>query len=520
MSRKLKLILSVLLVACLFGYRYYLDHAKDDATAPEQAASERSTAARTPGPVVAAPPRMLGSIAFRPCTLASEFGAGSVEAQCGTLPVAENPARPAGRKIALNIAWVPADDNAEVAPDPVFMLAGGPGQSATDTYPQIAAAFRQVNKHRNVILVDQRGTGQSNPLTCKGMDADVAENADAARAYAEKCRDKLQKKADLRFYTTTDAIRDLDAVRKAIGADQINLVGVSYGTRVAQQYAMRYPGSTRSIVLDSVAPNSLILGNEFAINLQQALNLQFEQCEKTPSCVKALGHPRAQLDTLMATLRKDPPLVTYRDAGTGESKQERLQPDAVAGLMRMYAYMPLASSLLPLELSEAAHGRYDGLMALSKLLGNSVGDQMAMGMQLSVVCSEDAFGFKSDPAAEGTLLGNQLSQFMGAQCAVWPKGSMPADFHQPLTGKVPALVLEGEMDPVTPPRYGEEVVKTLPNARLLVLRGQGHNVIGAGCMPKLFAEFIDTTDAKALDAKCLDTLGYVPPFTSFNGWEP
>ena len=515
MSRKLKIILSVLLVAGLFGYRYYRDHAKTDAIGPEQ-----STAARKAGPVAPAPSRMLGSIAFKPCTLAPEFGAGSVEAQCGTLSVAENPAKPDGRKIALNIAWLPSDDNAEVAPDPVFMLAGGPGQSATETYPQIAAAFRQVNKHRNVILVDQRGTGKSNPLVCKDVDADMAESADAARLYAEQCRDKLEKKADLRFYTTTDAIRDLDAVRKSIGANKINLVGISYGTRVAQQYAMRYPGSTRSIVLDSVAPNSLILGNEFAVNLQQALNLQFDQCEKMPACVKALGHPRAQLDTLMATLRKDPPLVTYRDAGTGESKQERLQPDAVAGLMRMYAYVPLASSLLPLELSEASHGRYDGLMALSKMLGNSVGDTMAMGMQLSVVCSEDAFGFRPDPAAEGTLLGNQFSQFMGAQCAIWPKGTLPADFHQPLTSKVPALVLEGEMDPVTPPRYGEEVVKTLPNARLLVLRGQGHNVIGAGCMPKLFAEFIDTTDAKALDAKCLDTLTYVPPFTSFNGWEP
>jgi pimeloyl-ACP methyl ester carboxylesterase len=173
-----------------------------------------------------------------------------------------------------------------------------------------------------------------------------------------------------------------------------------------------------------------------------------------------------------------------------------------------------------LQLGEAAHGRYDGLMALAKMLGSSVGDQMAMGMQLSVVCSEDAFGFKTDPTAEGSLLGNQFSEFLGAQCALWPKGAMPADFHQPLASKVPALVLEGEFDPVTPPRYGEEVVKHLPNGRLFVLRGQGHNVIGAGCMPKLVAQFLDTADAKALDGKCLDDLAYVQPFTSFNGWEP
>ena len=153
-------------------------------------------------------------------------------------------------------------------PDPVFMLAGGPGQAATDSYPQVAAAFREVLKKRNVILVDQRGTGHSNPLACKdrGRDAVVADDERRRRAPLRRrvAATLLSKHADLRFYTTTDAIRDLDDVRKAIGAAQVNLVGISYGTRVAQQYAMRYPHSTRTIVLDSVAPNTLYLGNEFA----------------------------------------------------------------------------------------------------------------------------------------------------------------------------------------------------------------------------------------------------------------
>jgi pimeloyl-ACP methyl ester carboxylesterase len=113
-----------------------------------------------------------------------------------------------------------------------------------------------------------------------------------------------------------------------------------------------------------------------------------------------------------------------------------------------------------------------------------------------------------------------MTEAMAAICKVWPRGDMPADFHKPLATRVPALVLEGEFDPVTPPRYGEEVVRTLPNGRLLVLRGQGHNVIGAGCMPKLFAQFLQDADAKKLDAKCLDTLAYAQPFTSFNGWQP
>ncbi len=521
MSRKTRTVLALLLIAGLFGYRYLRDHK------PAAGAAVAGVAAATKA--APAPKRWLGRIAFTPCTLAPQFGAASIEAQCGALTVAEDPARPASRRIALNLAWVPADDNGQTEPDPVFLLAGGPGQSATESYPQVAPAFRDVLKHRNVILVDQRGTGRSNPLQCQEPDDADAESATdaqdaatpaAARAAAVRCRDALSTHADLRFYTTTDAVRDLESVRVAIGADTVNLVGVSYGTRVAQQYAMRHPRSTRTLVLDSVAPNTLILGNEFAGNLERALDLQFGRCDQTPACAGVLGHPRAQLDALMARLRADPPLVRYRDASTGQMQEQRLQPQAVAGMMRMYAYVPLASALLPLQLNEAAHGRFDGLMALARMLGSTVRGQMAMGMQLSVICSEDAFGFKADPAAEGTLLGNQFSGFLGAQCAIWPKGTMPADFHQPLAGKVPALVLEGEFDPVTPPRYGEDVVKTLPNARLLVLRGQGHNVIGVGCMPKLFGQFLQSADAKALDAKCLDALPYTPPFTSFNGWEP
>jgi pimeloyl-ACP methyl ester carboxylesterase len=516
-SRMIRTGAAVLLLVGYLGYREYRER-----QAPPAGDAAVATKADTSGD--AAPPAQplkFGTIAFEPCTLAPQFGPSSVEAQCGTLAVPEDPAKPDGRKIELAIAWVQGDNEAELAPDPVFMLAGGPGQSAKQTYPQVAPAFREVLGHRDVILVDQRGTGASHPLKCTFPDEPGAlDTAEEARALAERCSTSLSRDADLRFYTTTDAVRDLDAVRAALGVAQINLLGISYGTRVAQQYAMRHPQHTRALVLDSVAPNSLVLGNDFAANLERALDLQFAQCEKSKACTSKLGHPRAQLDALMETLRTQAPLVRYRDSATGSSMEEPLRADAVGWLLRMFAYMPMLSSLLPLQLHEAAQGRYDGLMALTRMLGESVGDQMAMGMQLSVICSEDAQGFKADPDAEGTLLGNQFSEFLGAQCAAWPKGAMPADFHQPLTGNVPTLVLEGEFDPVTPPRYGEEVVSHLSNARLLVLKGQGHNVIGAGCMPKLFAQFIRTADARALDGKCLDTLGYVPPFTSFNGWEP
>lgn len=507
MSRKTRIVVIVLFLAAFFGYRYYSGDKKD-------APSIKAVAAQ------AAASREFGSIAFKPCTLAPPFGAGSIEAQCGTLQVAENPSRPAGRKIALNIAWIPADEKGERAPDPVFMLAGGPGQAATESYPAVAPAFADVLKKRDVILVDQRGTGGSHPLVCKGDEADGDESPQAARAAAERCRDALSKDADLRYYTTSDAIRDLESVRKAIGAEKINLIGISYGTRVAQQYAMRHPARTRTITLDSVAPNAIFLGNDFARNLENALDLQFGRCGKIPSCAKALGDPRRRLDALMTKLKAESPLVTYRDANTGQQRQEKLLPAHVIGLARMYAYAPMAAALLPLQINEASQGRYEGLMALSKLLTEGMTDQIAYGMQLSVICSEDADGVRGDPSMAASLLGNALVDTLVAQCAVWPKGERPADFHRPLATPVPALLISGELDPVTPPSYADSAVKTLPNGRALTLRGQGHNVIGAGCMPKLFAQFVDTADAKSLDAQCLDKLAYTPPFTDFNGWDP
>jgi pimeloyl-ACP methyl ester carboxylesterase len=297
-------------------------------------------------------------------------------------------------------------------------------------------------------------------------------------------------------------------------------MGVSYGTRVAQQYAARYPAQTRTVTIDGIAPNSLVLGNDFAANLESSLDRQFARCASDKTCASRLGNPRERLNALMAQLRAAPPKVTFRDAITGVSRTETLTPDHIASLARMFAYAPQAAGLLPLELAEAAQGRFEPIMALSNLLQSTVGEQIMGGMQLSVICAEDAAELKSNPADAGSLLGTAMTDTLQAQCSVWPHGTRPANFRAPLAGKVPVLVLSGEFDPVTPPRYGDEVLKTLPNARHLIVRGQGHNVLPVGCMPKLFAQFVATADAKGLDAKCLDKVPYAAPFTGFYGWEP
>jgi pimeloyl-ACP methyl ester carboxylesterase len=509
MSRKTRIVLALLVLVAVFGWQAWQQ--RQPAPQPQATPSSR---------IAAVPMRHYGRIAFKPCSLPGFGAAGAIEAQCARFDVPEDRGKPGGRKIALNIAWLPARQEMDAAPDPIFFLAGGPGQAAVESFPIVAPAFEEARKQRHVILVDQRGTGRSNPLACR-WDEDVGDQ-DMALAVreTEACRDRLAKHADLARYTTTDAVRDLDAVRQALGVARVNLVGVSYGTRVAQQYAMRHPQATRSIVLDSPVPNTLVLGNIFARNLDDALALQFGRCTQDRTCRGRLGDPRRELDRLLATLRSQAPLVRYRDPTSGEYRSKHLRPMALAGLVRMYAYQPIAAALLPVLIHEANAGRYEGLAALVEMMLGDLEDMMAMGMQLSVVCSEDGDHIAPSAQDENTVLGHMLTDFLAAQCKVWPKAPPPPDFHRPLATNVPALVLAGEYDPVTPPRYGREIVRSLPAGRLFVLRGQGHSVLGAGCMPKLFAQFLDTGDAKVLDGECLESLAYAPPFTGYNGWEP
>lgn len=469
--------------------------------------------------------RQYGRIAFESCTLAAPYSTISVEAQCTRFEVAENPALPQGRKVALNIAWLPATNEGAGTEDPVFFLAGGPGQSAVEVWPTVDAAFREVRKQRHVVLVDQRGTGQSNPLACRdergknayGETQDTS--ADAATAFARRCAEQLQ--ADPRFYTTTDAVRDLDAVRAALGAEQINLIGGSYGTRVAQQYAMRHPQHTRSLVLDGVVPNELVLGSEHARNLDEALAQQFKRCQQAPACADKFGKDqREQLRALMARLSAQPVQVEYRDPSTNHIGTGQVDAATVASLTRMFSYAPQAAALLPLVLSEAEQRRYEPLMSVAKLLENQLGEQFMHGMQLSVICTEDADLLEDNPADRDTVMGEAMNAYLKAQCAAWPTGTRPKDFHTPLKSDAPALLLSGELDPVTPPRYGTQVERHLRNGRHLVLKGQGHGSFGTGCVPKLLGRFMESADARSLDAACLDSLDYVPPFTSFNGWEP
>jgi pimeloyl-ACP methyl ester carboxylesterase len=518
----LRIVVAVAAVGVL-AYQYL--RVSEHGNASQDAAST-ATPAPAPSHAASAVVRTWkrGTLTFKSCELGRPGSGATVAAWCTTFDVPENRDDPHSRRIGLKLAM--ARSEAQVPdPDVAVLLAGGPGEAATESWVAEASAFDEVRKHHDVVLLDQRGTGGSNPLSCKGDTADADDQAftldlDKMRKAVAACLNEVKQKADPRYYTTTIAAQDLEDVRKALGSPPFDLVGVSYGTRMAQQYLMRYPDSVRSVVLDSAVPNQAILGEDFAANLDGALRKDFAGCLAVVACKQRFGDSMQTLYQLRDALRANPHTVSFRDPQTYQTVERPLSEFSLASVVRMFAYQPETAALLPVTINAAAHGDVGPLLGQSKLLNGDLASDMNNGMSMSVICSEDADQLQPRPQDQNTILGNHLIDAIKAQCDVWPHGARPADFHEPLKSDKPILILSGELDPVTPPRYGEEIMQGLGDGRQLIFKGQGHSLLSRGCMPQLLGKFIDKPDPKQLDASCLDKLGPTPAFIDFNGASP
>lgn len=434
------------------------------------------------------------------------------EVKCARFDVFENRETKQGRKIGLNIVVLPATARNKEA-DPVFLFAGGPGQAASDLTRESLAILGGLNAKRDIVLIDQRGTGKSNGLACKFGEPNTADTIDAAKRDQQnrklllECRDTLAKLADLTRYTTTIAMADMDDARAALGYRQINLWGGSYGTRAALEYLRRYPDSVRSVVLDGVAPPSLALPTTFSRDAAAAYEKMMVACAGEGTCAKQFPQLRAEVDALLASIEKSPRLISLPDARTGISRQTAITKDGVLMAVFSTLYVPEMAVLLPTMLVRAKQGDFAPLMAMSSIFGNIDEEKIFAGMRFSVVCAEDLprlDGGKMIPGAApfGEIFVREFSK----ACVDWPRGAMAKDFDQPVRSDKPVLILSGGLDPVTPPIFGDEVAQSLTNSRHLVAKNVGHGVSSRGCAPRLIKKFIESASVAEIDGACLERL--------------
>lgn len=461
------------------------------------------------------------SLEFKRCTVTLQ--AHEMDAQCATLKRHENPNDDGSRLIDLSVIKLPSH-SPEPEPDAFTIIQGGPGGSSIDLAMSLRSAFNEIRKKRDILVVDQRGTGRSNLLTCDAPPEGVSGfDLQLVRKQTKECVDKLSKDSDLRYYTTSVAVDDLEAMRAATGHTKLNVYGVSYGTRVAQHYLRKYPLSTRSVVLDGVAQVGLNLaGGEIARRWEDGFTQLTEDCLNDAACKETHGDLRATFRELQQRFEAQNVAVTVPHPRTAHPTDYTFTEDSLLIALRLMLYGTEQRALIPILLSETKKANYTFAASQIILVEESLTAQFAMGMHNSVVCAEDApFVTEEDIAkADGTLIGRKMSQAMQATCDSWPKGPVDEDFFQPFKSKVPVLVLSGKTDPITPPANGEIATNMLGNAKHIVVPAHGHGVVARGCVSKLVSNFIYEASLDEIDASCVERERAMPIFSTLTGPRP
>jgi pimeloyl-ACP methyl ester carboxylesterase len=393
-------------------------------------------------------------------------------------------------------------------------------------YLQLKGAFEPVRREREVILVDQRGTGRS----AGGFDCGVPDELSLDTAgderlakYIDQCLRDLEH--DPRFYTTSVAVQDLDRVRAALGIEQWNVYGVSYGTRVAQHYLRRFPQHARTVVLDGVVPPELALGPDIAREAQRALDRVFARCAAEDGCSARFPSLPAEFHELLARLDKEPVTTTSpyaSDAGDeAAGAADKFAAPQLRALVRLLSYNSATVALLPALLHEAHAGNYAPLANQTATTLRRLPESLSFPMSNAVICTEDA-PFAPPGSREGleaTYLGTTIVDALAEICGRWPAGAMDPDLKMPLVSDRPVLLLSGSNDPITPPEYAARAAAKLAHATQLVGADQGHGLIAVGCVPRLLRAFLEHPE-QALDAACLTMEPPTPFFLSLLGPGP
>jgi pimeloyl-ACP methyl ester carboxylesterase len=421
-----------------------------------------------------------GRLALTPCEVPGVPGT----VRCGTYEVPENRSRPQGAKVRLRVVVLPAT-GAAPAPDPVVPFAGGPGASVVDQARIFATRHAQLRANRDVVLVDLRGTGGSEPLVCpelkgeRGIQGALDEFMPVAGVRA--CRARYADR-DLSHYRTAVAVDDVAEVLSALGYRKVNAWGVSYGTHSALTLAGRHPKLVRTLGLIGVVPPDARSPLTYAGDAQTALDATLRACAADAECGARFPRVREELAAVLEHLERQPVDVAVRDAAGGEPRPLRLSRQGVAQTIRAMLYRPVSAAQVPLAVHAAAAGDFQHLADAAATFGRTA-TSLADGFYLSIMCSEHVPLFTAAEAASagrGIFLGDFRIRAQQAGCVEWGVPPAPAGELVALATDVPALLFSGERDPVTPPRWGEQVAKTLPGARHVVVPGGAHGFDGMG----------------------------------------
>lgn len=423
------------------------------------------------------------SFEFARKTCAPEIAA--FGAECGVVDVPENYAAPAGRRIALNVVVLRAADPRS-GHDPLFELEGGPGVAVTANLAFYATDGAVYRRNRDVVFADMRGAGGSNPLRCPGLDA-YAQSAPSGPLYpaalVADCARELGARADLDQYTTANAVRDLDAVRQALGARKIALDALSYGTTLALAYMAEHPDRVSAAVLTSATPADRTPPRFHATAAGAALAQIFNACAADARCAARFPDPASDLERARRR---------FASAEEAEIFAERL---------RMMMYAPAGARRIPLFLDQSARGAAPA----QDVAAPAVAD----GLYLSITCAESFPHFDVAAAraeARRTVFGDYRLRRQSDACAAWPVSPRAAPAPRRPIG-VPVLFVSGSFDPVTPAAWAKEALRNFPNGRQIVIEGGGHVVDGLSaldtCYDPLIVRFLDGRDAAGLDVSCL-----------------
>lgn len=435
-------------------------------------------------------------------------------AKCGTLKVYENRATNKGRMIDINLVVLRATGDKR-EPDPWVYFAGGPGSAATEDAQGIGDAFKKVREHRDLLFVDQRGTGKSHPLDCTFF------NPDDLQSYLgyffpiediRKCRPQLEANADLKLYTTDIAIDDMDEVRAALGYEQLNLFGGSYGTRAALTYLKRYPKRVRTATLQGVSPSNSYMPSDFPQGNERALQGVIAECAADEACHNAFPNLPEETKSLLAQLIKGPVEVEVRKQNSSDRVKVKLSRDLAAEAIRYMLYNPVAASRVPLTIHLAAQGNYVQLTEAAIGYRKFLVGTGSNGMYLSVVCAEDLPWIKpgeGERMAANTFLGDYRLRQQREACALWPRANIAKDYADPVRSDVPVLILTGEWDPVTPPSNGDAVAKSLKNSLHIVVPHGAHGLGGLeniDCVLGISTQFVERGTTDGIDTACVKTV--------------